>query len=153
MALKTCEYSKCGEEFDPGSRPKKRFCTRSCLQKASSRKTRLENPRLHMYYKCLQRSQQRGWEFNLTREDIPEIPIHCPVFPWVKLVSPSGKGNKFYPDAPTVDRIDNNKGYVKGNIRIICWQANAMKNSGGSKEIFALLKDVLEIEGFLEKSS
>ena len=49
-------------------------------------------------------------------KDIPEIPEFCPVFPWIQLVLPTGKGRAFYPDAPSLDRIDSNQGYAAGNV-------------------------------------
>ena len=27
----------------------------------------------------------------------------------------------------SIDRLDNSKGYVKGNVRLICWAANCMR--------------------------
>ena len=37
------------------------------------------------------------------------------------------KGNRnIY--APSIDRIDSRKGYVPGNIMIVCWAVNCMKN-------------------------
>lgn len=33
-------------------------------------------------------------------------------------------GCRTRPWAPTVDRIDNSKGYVVGNVRLVCWAAN-----------------------------
>lgn len=36
-------------------------------------------------------------------------------------------GNGRHPESISIDRIDSNKGYLKTNIRFVCWQVNAMK--------------------------
>ncbi len=33
---------------------------------------------------------------------------------------------------PSLDRVDNNKGYIKSNIQVICWMCNKIKNVGDS---------------------
>lgn len=64
--------------------------------------------------------------FDLSVEDIV-IPNVCPIL-----------GTEFIPDtvySPSVDRIDNDKGYMKGNIQIVSRKANAMKNSASKEEL------------------
>ena len=65
------------------------------------------------------RAKQRKIEFTLTRDDII-IPEYCPVF-GIKF----DKSNKH--TSPSLDRIDPAKGYVKENVRVISFLANAMK--------------------------
>jgi hypothetical protein len=36
--------------------------------------------------------------------------------------------------SPSFDRTDPSKGYVAGNVRIISWRANRLKNDGSAKE-------------------
>lgn len=58
-------------------------------------------------------------------------PSHCPVFGFeFKRI-----GRGFNPQAPSVDRIKPELGYVKGNIQIISFKANAMKNSASFEEL------------------
>jgi len=51
-------------------------------------------------------------------------------------------GEKIISDfSPTLDRIDNNKGYVKDNIRVISAKANAVKNKSTLEELKLMLKN------------
>jgi len=38
-------------------------------------------------------------------------------------------------DSPTLDRIDPNKGYVKGNIQVLSHLANMMKSNATAEEL------------------
>jgi hypothetical protein len=38
--------------------------------------------------------------------------------------------------APSIDRVDNSKGYVKENCRIVAWAYNQAKNSYTDQELF-----------------
>lgn len=41
---------------------------------------------------------------------------------------------------PTLDRIDNSKGYVKGNVRVVSYRANTLKGDASLAEMQAVLK-------------
>lgn len=41
-------------------------------------------------------------------------------------------------NSPSFDRIDNTKGYVPGNVQIISWRANRIKNNGTSDEHYKI---------------
>ena len=43
-------------------------------------------------------------------------------------------------DSPTIDRIDNTRGYVKGNISIISFRANKLKGDATIQEMYDILK-------------
>jgi uncharacterized protein YlaI len=71
-----------------------------------------------------QRAERKGLEFSLVKEDII-IPELCPI-----LKVPFVTGTKDnYDFTPTIDRINNSKGYTPDNIHIITNKANTMKNS------------------------
>jgi len=77
------------------------------------------------------RAKQKGIDFNLEINDII-IPEKCPVYDHVFI----------YNDidwACSIDRIDPNIGYVKGNIQIISNKANRLKNNATIEDIEKLL--------------
>ena len=43
-----------------------------------------------------------------------------------------------------IDRIDNNKGYIKGNIKSCCWMCNNMKNTYTEKEFMKQCKKICD---------
>ena len=78
------------------------------------------------------RSRLYGREFSLTIEDI-KIPETCPVLN-MKLVS----GWDDDENSPTLERIDNNKGYVKSNVMVVSALANRIKNSATYQQILTV---------------
>ena len=70
------------------------------------------------------RAKKRVMEFNIEKSDII-IPSCCPVFGFPLETS----GDVGRSDAsPSLDRIDNKLGYVKGNVIVVSWLANRIKN-------------------------
>jgi hypothetical protein len=79
------------------------------------------------------RAKRKGLEFNLTPSDIV-IPDVCPVL-GIPIIQGQSVSND---NSPSIDRIDNTKGYVRGNIRIISDRANKLKSDGALEEIVAI---------------
>jgi len=77
------------------------------------------------------RAINKKLEFNLSAFDIT-IPEYCPIL-GVKLEYVKGRGGSA--NSPSIDRIDNSKGYIKGNIQIISKRANIIKNDATIEEI------------------
>jgi hypothetical protein len=88
-----------------------------------------------MWWRAKKRSEKNGVEFNILKEDI-DIPDVCPVFGFKFEV---GKGKGPSDKSPSLDRIDPKKGYVKGNIQVISFKANKMKNDCSVDDIEKLL--------------
>jgi hypothetical protein len=90
-----------------------------------------------MWARAKSRAQTKGLEFDLVVEDIV-IPTHCPIM-GVALEVHKGKSGA-YKSSPSLDRIDNSKGYTKDNVWVISQLANAMKGSATPSEMetFAL---------------
>ena len=73
------------------------------------------------------RARKNQIEFNLTIKDII-IPKECPVFK-----VPFVYGDHDW--TPSIDRINPNKGYIKGNVIIVSNKANIIKNNATFDEI------------------
>jgi hypothetical protein len=107
---------------------------------AIRRKLVNKNPEKSMLYSSKFRAKKNNVEFTITKDDI-NIPLICPVLrqPLVKECIEGGKtGPKG--NSPSIDRIDNSKGYIPGNIQVISNKANTMKSSATPEELinFAL---------------
>lgn len=96
------------------------------LLSASKKRYQRLTPSEKLYRGVKLRASERGWDFDIDPEDI-EIPERCPV-----LGEPLVPHTRY---APSVDRIDNNKGYVKGNVQVISLKANNMKNDASPEEL------------------
>ena len=77
------------------------------------------------------RAKAEGLEFDLSLVDI-EIPTICPVL-GIPIVLPNGQRRS--DGTASVDRIDNTKGYIKSNIKIISWRTNRLKNDASLDEL------------------
>jgi len=77
------------------------------------------------------RAKQAGLEFNITEMDLSPS-THCPVFPEIELkYTNHGRGDQA---GASLDRKDNSKGYVRGNVVIMSLRANLLKNDGTAAE-------------------
>lgn len=59
-------------------------------------------------------------------------PTHCPVL-GIEL-DYWGEAGTRVENSPSFDKLDPSKGYVKGNVQIISWRANRIKNDGTAEE-------------------
>lgn len=102
------------------------------------RESRIRNFTHAMYIAARNRAKRKGIEFNIDETDIT-IPEICPL-----LEIPIEYGTKSnYDRSPSLDRIDNTKGYIKGNVWVISQKANAMKNSATFEELKIFSTNIL----------
>lgn len=80
------------------------------------------------------RARDKGLAFNLTVDNVPEIPVTCPVLGTV-LVWASGD------TTPSLDRIHPYEGYIVGNVRWISDRANRLRRDAAPEELIALALD------------
>ena len=93
------------------------------------------NPARIMLQSAKVRAKRFGLECAIKQSDIT-TPTHCPVL-GIPLFVSKGKLN---PNSPSLDRINNDLGYVPGNVQVISYKANAMKNDATKEQLlkFAL---------------
>jgi hypothetical protein len=90
-------------------------------------------------YRC----KRDGIPFDITPADII-IPERCPLLPEIKLARGHGV---LQPCSPSLDRLDPTKGYVRGNIWVISYRANAIKQNASLQELETLVGNLrLELE-------
>lgn len=78
------------------------------------------------------RAKQKGIVFNLKAKDIV-IPATCPI-----LGFPIALNHPNIDMRPSLDRWDNSLGYVPGNVRVISYRANRIKNDATAAELYAV---------------
>ena len=76
------------------------------------------------------RARDHGFEFNIEVSDILPLPTHCPVF-GIELRNSAGPLDYA---TYSLDRIDNSKGYVSGNVAVMSYLANRLKNDGTAEQ-------------------
>jgi transposase-like protein len=95
---------------------------------------REQNPELTLLRHARSRAKRKGIVFDLREEDIT-VPLNCPVL-GIPLCAGDGK---FGPSSPTLDRHDPVKGYVRGNVAVISFRANLLKNDATIEELEAVI--------------
>lgn len=83
---------------------------------------------------------KKGRDFEITLEDI-KIPEICPYLDIPLTYEEGNRSNS----TPSLDRIDNTKGYVKGNVQVISWKANRLKSDLDEASLLTYAKAILKI--------
>lgn len=134
----------CGETFVLLAKTRK-YCSNNCKSKYNSTSlARVEwadkNLNKRMLYRAKYSAKKKGLPFNLEAEDII-IPEFCPVL-GIKLAKSDHKQGG---SSPSLDKIVPEKGYVKGNVRVISQRANLLKSNATIEELTMVLKDLTTI--------
>ena len=77
--------------------------------------------------------REHGIPFDITADDLMPAPLKCPVFgfklDWYK----DGRGGS--DESPSIDRLIPELGYVPGNVTLISYKANRIKNDSDLSEL------------------
>lgn len=91
-----------------------------------------------------ERSKKINVEFNLTKEYLESIYPTDGMCPLLNIALNWHSPSK-HDSTPSLDRIDNNKGYIKGNVQWVSWRANLLKNDATPEELLMLAQNYKKI--------
>lgn len=120
------------------SKGKRETCKSCSAEKARIERERRKNnwkykPSLAMLNNSKQRAKNKNIEHTILLEDI-NIPDVCPVLGITLEVG----DRKSHQNAPSIDRLDNTKGYHKDNIIVMSVRANMIKKDASLDELILL---------------
>lgn len=95
------------------------------------RRTRLRN---YLLVRAKGRAKRLGLAFDLTLDDI-NIPDRCPAL-GIELYVSDGLGPS--DNSPSIDRIDNTQGYIRGNVVIVSNLVNRVKTNATVDQLVAI---------------
>jgi hypothetical protein len=75
-------------------------------------------------------ANRTGVEFTIPFGELT-FPTHCPVLGIEIDYFSEGRQE----NSPSFDRFDPSKGYVSGNVAVVSWRANRIKNDGTAEEL------------------
>lgn len=113
--------------------------------KAAMRAARRKREKISVSYRLLRlvivarrRGRKAGLEATIRKADLI-WPTHCPVL-GIELDYKTQNGSRKFnnPANPSLDRWDNSKGYVPGNVFVISLRANQLKNNATADELEAV---------------
>lgn len=108
---------------------KARFTTHGLARKNPGKATEYK-----LWARAKTRAKRDGAQFDMAPTDIV-IPEVCPVL-GIKL---NRTNTIISDDSPALDRVVNSLGYVLGNIQVISWRANRIKNDATVEELERVL--------------
>jgi hypothetical protein len=91
-----------------------------------------------MWHSAKSRAKRKGLTFTITQNDIT-VPDVCPLL----LIPIAASTEARAPGSPSLDRKDATKGYVPGNVWVISYRANRIKNDATLAE-FIMMADNLK---------
>ncbi len=115
--------------------------------KVIRRETTVDDPKSRIWRRSRYSAKARGILHTISLQDLT-LPVHCPLL-GVKLdYSPgtSGRGCRSLNRA-CIDRIDNRKGYIPGNVQVISFRANIVKSNLTPEELIRFARGILAMLG------
>lgn len=112
------------------------------LNRNATNAKRRRDPIRNMLALARARCRKSGVEFNLSENDIT-VPEVCPVL-GIPLTHGLGQGEghalAVRDSRASLDRIDNSKGYVPGNVVVVSYRANRIKSDATSCELLKIAR-------------
>jgi len=133
---------------------------RLCADLSLGYDNKLESPELHKDPELLKKECYWLWRRARDRALRKKIPFDMTAEELVEQLRQSGgrctmtgipletkRGDKFWknPWIPSLDRIDAEKGYVSGNVRVVCWAANVAMGRWGQEVLFRMADSMVRL--------
>jgi hypothetical protein len=99
---------------------------------ARQQRWKTRNPLSVLISDAKKRAKRAGRPFLITKADVL-MPEHCPCCG--RLLVKRHRPGRASDDSPSLDRVDNDLGYVPGNVRVICWRCNEVKRDSTFEEL------------------
>jgi hypothetical protein len=95
------------------------------------------------------RDRKKSYGCDLTVEYLKELWDHqaqtCPLTGWTMILPQDTNGwTRDDPANASIDRIDNSKGYVQGNVRFVALMANYARNTFTDSQLFSFCRSVIK---------
>lgn len=113
-------------------------------QRVAARRWQAAHPWRYAWHAARARARKTGRAFSITEADLSAAwpkDGRCPALGIVLAPLGASRGTTRQgprADSATLDRIDNNKGYVPGNVIFISWRANRIKETATAKDLLAV---------------
>jgi hypothetical protein len=118
------------------------------LARGATNRMRRRDPVRSMIWLARSRAKKSGLEFTITQSEL-FIPAECPVL-GIPLTYGLGKGEGQSMEArdsrASLDRIDNSKGYVPGNVVVVSYRANRLKSDADVSELLKLARFYAQLD-------
>lgn len=103
-----------------------------------------DNPAAVLLRSARNRARRDRIDFTIDLADI-KIPEICPLL-GIKLAARQG-GHGPQDASPSLDRIDNTKGYIKDNVWVVSWLANKMKATATNEQLLVFASNIQKLLG------
>ncbi len=124
-------YRESGKQYFKSLSPEKREQKRE-----AGRRWRNNNHEKMVLKAAIYRAKSKNLDFTIDLSDII-IPNLCPVLGIPVRKSSTGRLDD---NSPSLDRVDNTKGYIKGNVIVISNRANRLKGDATPEELYKIAK-------------
>lgn len=115
--------------------------TNTRCKKCNCERVKSTSPENRMLARARSRATESKMDFNIDIDDIV-IPEKCPILGIPLVIHRGSSGGK--PASPSLDRVDNNLGYVKGNVIVLSHLANMMKSSASAENLVTFAEWILK---------
>lgn len=120
---------------------KRRYETDPEKVREANRRWKTDNPASHLLRNCRGNARKRGLDFALTVEGIEGMlaPMVCSATGLPLTWGHDGDTSR-NPWAPSIDRLDCSKGYVPGNVRVVCVLYNLARSDFRDEDLLEVAK-------------